>query len=221
MIGSASTRQHRGYKPLRRLLLISAVALLPVLAGCEAGNDAPTLGFHPPTDAATAQAGKLSIQNVFVLGAPLGSSLQKGQTASLFFSVVSNGPSDRLVSISAPGTATSVQLPSGGIAVTASQPVLLNGPKTQAYLVGLTRTLTGGTVIKLTMNFQNEGAVTLQVPVMARAAHYVTYGPPPASPTASPSATTTGQHKHHPAPPTASTTPSPSISPTPTPTPTS
>jgi copper(I)-binding protein len=114
-----------------------------------------------------------------------------------------------------------VQLPSGGIAVTASQPVLLNGPKTQAYLVGLTRTLTGGTVIKLTMNFQNEGAVTLQVPVMARAAHYVTYGPPPASPTASPSATTTGQHKHHTATPTASTTPSPSISPTPTPTPTS
>ena len=36
--------------PLRRPLLASAAALLPVLAGCEAGNQAPTLEFHVPTD---------------------------------------------------------------------------------------------------------------------------------------------------------------------------
>jgi copper(I)-binding protein len=217
VIGTASTRQHRGYPPLRRLLLISAAVLLPVLAGCEAGNNAPTLGFHPPTDAATAQAGNLSIQNVFVLGAPLGASLHKGQTASLFFSVVTTGGPDRLLSVTAPGSATSVQLPGGSVAVGPSHPVLLNGPKTQAYLVGLTRNITGGSVLTLTLNFQKEGAVTLHVPVVARAAHYVTYGPPPASPSAVTATTTARKHHKAPVSPTPSGTPTPSVSPTPTP----
>jgi copper(I)-binding protein len=217
VIGTASARQHRGYTPLRRLLLISAAVLLPVLAGCEAGNDAPTLDFHPPTDAATAQAGDISIQNVFVLGAPVGASLHKGQTASLFFSLVNTGGPDRLVSITAPGSATSVQLPGGGIAVEPNHPVLLNGPKTQAYLVGLTRTITGGSVLTLTLNFQKQGAVTLHVPVIARAAHYVTYGPPPASPSTVTATTTARKHHKVSLTPTPSDTPTPSVSPTPTP----
>ena len=57
MISSARTRRHRPAVPLRRLLLASAAALLPVLAGCEAGNQAPTLEFRVPTDAQTASAG--------------------------------------------------------------------------------------------------------------------------------------------------------------------
>ena len=144
VISSARTRRHRQGVPLRRLLLASAAALLPVLAGCEAGNQAPTLNFHVPTDAQTASAGSLLIRNVFVLGAPLGEKLQPGGTASLFFSVLTTSGSDRLVSISAPGSASSVQLPGGGLNVTTSHPVLLNGPQTKAFLVGLTRKITGG-----------------------------------------------------------------------------
>jgi copper(I)-binding protein len=200
----------RWQRLVRRLLLASAVALTPVLAGCEAGNQAPTLNFHVPTDAATKDAGDLAIRNAFVLGAPLGSRLQPGDTASLFFSVLTSGTSDRLLRITAPGSATSVTLAGGSVAVTTSHPVLLNGPATKAYLVGLTRQITGGSTLNITLTFQNAGQVTLTVPVMARAAHYVTYGPAP-SPT-SPSGTTTAKKHHKAATPGSSPTPTPSAS---------
>ena len=171
----------------RRLVLLAVAVLIPVLAGCEAGNNAPTLEFHYPTDAAGTVVDHLAIRNVFVLGAPLGSSLQRGQSASLFLAVINNGAPDTLTSISAPGTAASVALPAGGIPVRYQHPVLLTGPKPAVFLANLTRTVTGGSNITLVLNFRNAGPVVLVVPVMARAAHYVTYGTPPsASPTRHP-----------------------------------
>jgi copper(I)-binding protein len=199
----------RNGAPLRRLLLASAVALLPVLAGCEAGSQAPTLNFHVPTDAATKDTGDILIRNAFVLGAPLGSQLQPGGTASLFFSVLTSGTSDRLLRISAPGSATSVTLPGGSLAVTTSHPVLLNGPQTKAFLVGLTRQIRGGSTLNITLTFQNAGQVTLTVPVMARASHFVTYGP---APSPSSSAATTAKRHHKAATPGSSPTPTPSAS---------
>jgi copper(I)-binding protein len=188
--------------PLRRLLLVSAVALLPVLAGCEAGNDAPTLSFHYPTDAAGTVAGDISIRNVFIVGAPLGSSLKPGESASLFFSLINNGAPDRLLSISAPGSAASVHLSGGTVPLIAMNPVYWNGPQPEAYLVHLTRVITGGSNLELVLDFQKEGTVTLQVPVMAAAAHYATYSPPP-----SPAPTMTPGKAHHAAKPTPTPTP--------------
>jgi copper(I)-binding protein len=205
-----------GSGPLRRLLLVSAAAVIPVLAGCEAGNNAPTLNFHYPTDAAGTVVGDLSIRNVFVLGAPLGSSLTPGQSASLFFAVVNTGSPDRLISITAPGTATTVTLPGGSIPLGTARTVLLTGPQAQAVLVNLTRTVTSGSVVKLVLDFQKEGTVTLQVPVFARAAHYTTYSPPP-SPSPTPTPT---RHAHRHGAGSATPTPSPSLTPAATPSPT-
>jgi hypothetical protein len=197
----------------RRLLLVGVAALIPALAGCEAGNNAPTLKFHYPTDAAGTVVGQLSIRNVFVLGAPLGFSLHKGQSASLFLAVVSDGAPDTLTSIDAPGTATSVTLPAGGITVRDQHPVLLTGPRPAAFLTNLTRSVPGGTDVKIVLNFRNAGPVTLVVPVMARAAHYVTYGTPP-SPT--PSVSPTKHHGRFASPGiTLPPSPSPSASPSP------
>ncbi len=192
-----------------RLVLAAAAALIPVLAGCEAGSNAPTLQFHYPTDAAGTVVGQLSIRNVFVLGPPLGFSLRKGQSASLFLAVVNDGAPDTLTSISAPGTATSVTLPAGGITIRDQHPVLLTGPKPAVFLTSLTRSISGGTNIKLVLNFRIAGPVMLVVPVMPRAAHYVTYGTPP-SPT--PSASPTGHHRGG-ATPTAAPGSSPPVSP--------
>lgn len=203
-----SARPRRGSVSLRRLLLVSAAALVPVLAGCEAGNNAPTLDFHPSTDSVTANAGAIAIRNVFILGAPLGSSLQPGETASLFFSLVTTGTADRLTSISAPGSAKSVHLPGGGIAVVPGKPVYISGPQTLAYLVGLTRKITGGSNLPLVLIFQREGRVTVQVPVLPRAAQYTTFAAAP-----SPSASATTAAKHHKAKATVST--SASVAPTP------
>jgi copper(I)-binding protein len=161
----------------RRLVLGAAAVLIPVLAGCEAGNAAPTVEFHYPTDTAGTVSGALAISNVFVLGAPLGSTLHKGQAAGLFLSIVNNGAPDRLLSIAAPGSAASVSLPSGGVPVIYQHPVFLSGPKPQLVLTDLTRNLASGSSIKLQLTFQKAGLVTLVIPVMARAGHFATYTP--------------------------------------------
>jgi hypothetical protein len=200
----------------RRLMLVAAAALIPVIAGCEAGGNAPTLQFHYPTDAAGATVGQLSIRNVFVLGAPLGSRLRPGQSASVFLALVTSG-SDTLTSITAPGRATSVTLPAGGVKVSYLHPALLTGPKPEVYLTGLTKTITNGSNITLVLHFRNAGPVTLKVPVMARASHYVTYGIPPSP---APSTTPARRPGFRPSPTptggvTAPVSPTPSVSPTP------
>jgi len=192
----------------RRLLLVAAATLLPVLAGCEAGNNAPTVSFHQPTDATgtTVSDDQLAIRNVFVLGTPLGGSLQPGESAGLYFAVINSGRADRLVSITAPGTSPSVTLPGGGINVRSLHPVFLQGPVTQAYLTDLSRTVTNGSSIKIVMHFLRAGPVTLQVPVFARTQNFFAFGQPP-TPTPSPTATATAGHRHHRRP---SPTPTPS-----------
>jgi copper(I)-binding protein len=199
----------------RRLVLVAAAALIPVLAGCEAGNNAPTLDFHYPTDAAGTVVGDLSVRNVFVLGANLGSSLTKGQSASLFMAIINNGTPDKLISVSAPGTATSVSLPSAEVPVVTDHPVFFTGPTPQVVLTGLTRNVANGSDIKIILTFEKAGPVTLLVPVMARATQYATFSPPASpTPTATPSAAAA---KHHgsTASPTSSVTASPSSSPSP------
>ena len=176
----------------RRLVLVAAALLIPVVAGCEAGNDAPTLQFHYPTDTAgfppdtagSTAMGNLAIRNVFILGAPIGQELHKGQSASLFLAVVNSGPPDKLIGITAPGIAT-VSLPAGGVPVLNGHPVLLSGPQPQVILVGLTRNIASGSSIRLNLTFQHAGTITLLAPVMPHAAHYETYAPPQPSQTAS------------------------------------
>lgn len=197
--------------PLRRLLLVSVAVLVPLLAGCEAGNNAPTVEFHPPTDGATTVVGDLSIRNVFILGAPLGSRLHPGQSASLFFAIVNTGKPDRLLSISAPGSAASVRLAAGTVSIATARPVLLTGPQPEAYLVGLTRQLTNGSAIRLVLHFQVAGAVPLEVPVMTRAAQYATLSPPPSpSPSTAAHVLVRGRHRIVVTPASPTPTPSPS-----------
>lgn len=198
----------------RRLVLVAAAALIPVLAGCEAGNNAPTLDFHYPTDAAGTVVGDLSIRNVFVLGASLGSSLAKGQSASLFMAIINNGTPDKLISVSAPGSATSVTLPSAGVPVVVDHPIFFTGPTPQVVLTGLTRNITNGSDIKVILTFEKAGPVTLLVPVMARATQYTTFSPPP-TPTPTPTGSAAAKHHGSTASPTPSTTASTSPSPSP------
>ena len=190
----------------RRLVLAAAAtaALVPVLAGCEAGTNAPTLQYHPPTDSATENAGTIAIRNVFVLGAPLGRDLAAGSSASVFLALINTGTKDTLVSITAPGTATSVTLPAGGIPVVEGQPVYFAGPLPRVVLHGLVRPVRSGSTVRLRLVFAKEGPVDMTVPVMPRAAQYATLKPPPVTP--SPAATARTGH------PGAAATPTPSPS---------
>jgi hypothetical protein len=194
-------RSRRGRTLSRRMLIAAVAALVPVLAGCEAGGNAPTLSWHAPTDGAEATVAGISIRDVFVLGAKLSGALPAGHSAGLFFALVNSGSPDRLVSITAPGAAKSVTLPGGSIGLAPQQAVLLTGPRPLAVLNDLTRSVPGGSFIRLIMTFKNAGNVIIDAPVMPQAQYYATFSPPaPSSSSPSPSVS-----------------PSPGATPTPTP----
>lgn len=206
----AASRSSRRGSALRRACAVAAVALVPVLAGCEAGSDPPILHWHPPTSGASATikegGGEIAIRNAFVLGAPPGATLPAGSSAGMFVGLVNTGPRDRLVSISAPGSATSVTLPTGSVLLEQDTSALLTGPAPKVIVSGLTRSLPGGTYVRMLLTFQRAGTVSLAVPVIARAESFATFSPAPtASPT--PSASAKGRHHHK-----ASATPTPSAS---------
>ncbi len=205
MIRSSHGTGRRAMLP-RRLIIAAVAALIPALAGCEAGANAPTQQWHPPTEGTGLVQHGIDIRDMFVLGAPTNSSLAAGQSAGLFFALYNNGAPDRLLSVTAPGTAESVHLPGGSVRVGKYQEILLTGPQPKAVLVNLTRALAGGTYIRVVMNFQNAGRIPLNVPVLPQAQYYTTFSPAPSpSPSPTPKASPTGT-------PGATPTPSPSAS---------
>jgi hypothetical protein len=174
----------------RRLLLGAIAILVPALAGCEAGLNAPTLEYHPASNGVSTVVNGVTLDNVFVLGPTLGTTLPVGGQAGVFLSLeAENG--DRLLSVRAPGTANSVKLTSGPVTLHPYTLVDLSGPTPEVVLRGLTTELSGGETIQLTLVFANAGLVTLMVPVEPAAYEYATYSPPPPfipliSPSASP-----------------------------------
>jgi copper(I)-binding protein len=169
-----------------RRLLFGAIALLvPALAGCEAGFNAPTLEFHQASSGVSVMENGINIDNAFVLGPELNGTLPVGGRAGMFVALQSaNG--DRLVSVSAPGTASSVQITGAPVELPSDSLVDLQGPSPEIVLSGLTKALVGGETIQLDFLFATAGVITLQVPVEPQAYTYATYSPPPV-PTATPS----------------------------------
>jgi hypothetical protein len=173
----------------RRLLLGAIALLIPVLAGCEAGFNAPTVDFHQASNGTSIVVNGIKIDDAFVLGPPIGSSLPAGGQAGVFLSV-SAEYGDRLLSASAPGSASSVTLTNGPVTLAPGIPADMSGPAPQIVLNGLTSPLSGGEAVQLVLTFATAGAVSLQVPVEPAAYEYITYSPPPA-----PTPTATGSHK--------------------------
>ena len=166
----------------RRLLFGVLAVLVPVLAGCEAGLNAPTLTYHPAAFGGYATHEGIMIDNAFVLGSSTGVAVPR---AGVFFAVVSQD-GDRLVSIDAPGTAPLVRIAGGPVNLRAQVPVNLTGPEPTVVLTGLSSPLMAGATITLNFNFAKAGTVTLSVPVEPHAYEYATYSPPPTLPTPAP-----------------------------------
>jgi copper(I)-binding protein len=209
----------------RRLFAAAAVALTGVLAGCEAGYQAPTQQWHQPTEGAGTQKNGISVRNVFVLGAAPAGELPAGSDAGMFLALANNtNRPDKLTGITASAATSLVQLPNdAAVDLAPNSSVLLTGPQPQVLLRDLTKALPGGSWIKVTLSFQNAGDVTLSVPVMPAAEYYQTFSPAPApTPTASPTPTPTPsgtatpgarKHKRHHKPRAGATpTPTPSAS---------
>ncbi len=176
----------------RRLLFGAMAVLVPVLAGCEAGLNAPTLQFHPATAGVSTIVDGITIDNAFVLGPELGSALPAGGQAGAFLALTAPND-DRLVSVSAPGTATSVKLTGGSVDLPQYALVNLDGPAPQIVLTGLTAALTGGQTVQLVLTFASQGSISLSVPVEPNAYDFATYSPPALpTPTASVTPSPTG-----------------------------
>jgi copper(I)-binding protein len=194
----AVIRASSGKTAAGRLLLGAGVLalLIPAIAGCEAGSDAPTLEFHAASSGAQTVFNGIRITNAFVLGAPAGSTVPTGSSAGLFVSLYNgNSSSDTLLSVKAAGTAPSIALSGGTVTLPADDaPVNLTGPQPKVVLENLTSTLSGGSNIPVTFTFAHAGSVTLQVPVEPQSFQWATFSPPAATPSASASATpsTTG-----------------------------
>ena len=180
-------RSHSG-RTVANCLLIGALALLiPAIAGCEAGLNAPTLEFHPASAGANTTVNGIKINNVFVLSAPSGSSVPAGSSAGMFLALFNGGTSDdQLVGVSAPGSAASVLLSSGTVSLPVQSAVNLTGPHPEVVLNGLTRPLSGGQAVRVIFNFQRAGAVTLDVPVEPQSYSFATFSHPPNAAAATP-----------------------------------
>ena len=201
-----------------RMLFGALAVLVPALAGCEAGYNAPTLEYHPAAFGAYAMKNGVSISNAFVLGPPLNGPAVAGGRAGVFLAITSQD-GDKLVSASAPDTASAVQILGGTVSVPAAVPVTLTGPVPRVVLTGLANPLQGGDVVKLNLTFAEAGTIAMTVPVQPKAYEYATFSPPA---TPSPAATKKGKTKAKPpigASASGSASPGSTASPTATPTP--
>jgi copper(I)-binding protein len=180
-------RASSGKTAAGRLLLGAGVLalLIPAIAGCEAGADAPTLEFHSASSGAQTVFNGIRITNAFVLAGRAGVTLPSGSSASLFVSLYNGGDnSDTLLSAKATGSAASISLSDGAVPLPAnSAPVNLTGPQPMVVLENLSKPLTGGTSIPVTFDFQHAGTVTLQVPVEAQSFQWATFSAPSSAPT--------------------------------------
>jgi copper(I)-binding protein len=170
----------------RRLLFGAMALLLPALAGCEAGLNAPTLQYHPANFSANTVKNGISFSNLFVLDTANNGEGVAGGRAGVFLSLYAqNG--DRLVSVSAPNTASSVKIAGGSVNLPADDLVNLSGPVPKVVLTGLTNPLQGGATVPLSFKFEKAGTITISVPVEPKSFDYATYSPP-AIPNPAPSA---------------------------------
>ncbi|HEY0716838.1 MAG TPA: copper chaperone PCu(A)C [Streptosporangiaceae bacterium] len=175
-------------RTLRRLMIGGVALLVPVLAGCEAGNGSPVLQFHPAANGARGTADTVTISDAFILAGTATEPQPAGSSAGMFMSVYNSGGSaDKIVGIDAGGVAKSVQLPGGSIPIAAQTTTDLEGPQPKVVLRGLTTALSGGQAVKILLTFANAGSVELTVPVEARSTYYSSFSPP--APAPAPSAT--------------------------------
>src|SRR4029077_2523513 len=160
------------------MLLGVLAVLVPALAGCEAGLNAPTLEFHPAAFGAYADKNGISIANAFVLGPSLSGPAVAGGRAGVFLSITAED-GDRLTSASAPGTALAAKITGGSVNLPAQVPVDLTGPVPRVVLVALANPLQGGETVTLKLPFAEAGTVPMAVQVEPQAYQYSTFSPPP------------------------------------------
>lgn len=188
----------------------TAVTLLALVSGCSgfvSGSMADNI--ENPASGNNAQAGKTLVRNAFVLGPPQEEIIPRGGKAALYVSLFNdrNAPdaqTERLVGASA-SIARSVRISGGSVTVPPQELVNVSVGTGKIVLRGLTKELSGGESVKVTLMFELGGKATFTVPVLPQTGPYATLTPLPEQslPTPSGRPSPTGN------PPVASLSPTP------------
>lgn len=166
-----------------RVLAVAALlAVAPALGACGAGFDANLAQPYTPTEAAEASQNGITVAQAFILGPESGQTLAAGSAAPLYLTMVNdNATADQLSGISidpqfaeTARTSTTISLPPKVLVKSAN-------PEPQITVENLKKPLRGGENVRLTLQFQNAGAITMNVPVIARSREFATYQPAPNS----------------------------------------
>jgi copper(I)-binding protein len=193
----------RNSRRVSALALAGALTLAASVTGCGAGTHPETARPTQLTEGVNVSRTDLNVQirNMFVLGPAEGASLQAGGSVPLYATLINSAPDglpDRLVAVSSDVSGAPTVLPGGGLDLPAGQAVSLNGPDGPlAVLSGLARTLMGGEIVQVALQFERAGVVKTTVPVVLQNGDFETYRPAPtplatthgtATPSASPGA---------------------------------
>ena len=184
----------------RRMVAVAiagVLAIVPAVSACGAGAEPESAAPTRLTEGVnvTTKNG-VAVRDLFVLGPEPGGRLAAGSAATVYGSVINNstdGQPDRLIAVTAPGTAQTGRIEGGALNLPYQRLVRLGVPAPSGVttplltLEGLAVPLTGGQPVKLTLQFERSGALEATVPVVPRNGSYLTYAPAAPSPSASPS----------------------------------
>jgi periplasmic copper chaperone A len=154
---------------IRPALLPAALALGLALTGCGAGFEAQTYQQRVFADGTNADAGEISIRNISVQPGDDDGRLDAGDDATVTFTLANVGEDDdRLVEAESPAArevkiidvtrlraVDEVEVPARGS----------SGTQFGLALSGLSEAVGPGGFVEITLRFERNGGVTLQVPV--------------------------------------------------------
>lgn len=152
---------------VRPAAVLLAATLGLGLTACGAGFDANTYDARNLDDATNTDIGEIALRNVYLEAPDEGALHPAGSDARLRLMLSNNGPEpDRLVSVST-DAASSAQLVLNGRELESLPlaPGELSDPELEVELTGLTRGLRSGEYLTVTVQFENNGAQEIQVPV--------------------------------------------------------
>ncbi|GII02935.1 copper chaperone PCu(A)C [Planobispora takensis] len=182
----------------RAIAAAAFLAAAPVLAGCGAGFDAITIQPYAPTEALSVKIvdenRHLAIPQAYFLGPDSGGALPAGASMPLHLYIVNHGrEDDQLIGLGVdPSVGTAkvtapVPLPVGKAAI-------VGRPSPTVMIEQLKKPFKGGESLKVQLQFQKAGVITLEVPVITRSREFTALPSPSgasAAPTPSPTPSAT------------------------------
>jgi copper(I)-binding protein len=168
-----------------RWALVAALAALVFVAGCAAGQRAPTSSEISTIDGVNANIGMMQVRNLGLAAPPTDAGYAIGDSAQLVFAMVNTGPrDDQLISVTSPAAGSATSNPVGAVATPASGarsqpqafipisavpgelvPVGYGSPAASVTLQGLTKPLISGQTLVVILGFRGAGTKTIQIPV--------------------------------------------------------